>query len=81
MKRIVIIVMSLAVSGWIAGAAADPSKEVSGKNRHRGNDARHNGFYLDSGRKAHRDWASIPAARLPPPGKCHAWFLSRLPGC
>ena len=58
--RIVIIVMSLALSGWIAGAAADPWKAGSGKNRHRGYDARHNGFELHSGGKSQRDWASIP---------------------
>jgi len=81
MKRIVIIVMSLALSGWIAGAAADPWKAGSGKNRHRGYDARHNGFELHSGGKSQRDWASIPDTHVSPPGKCRAWFLSRLPGC
>lgn len=81
MKRLVILVMSLALPGWIAAAVANPWIDESGKSRYRSNYARHDGFYLHSGRKGHRDWASVPQGHWPPPGKCRAWFLSRLPGC
>ena len=81
MKRIAILVLILALPGWIAGAAANPWIYGSGKSRHYSNDARHSGFELRSGRKVYRDWGSIRRAHLPPHGKCQAWFLSRLPGC
>jgi len=81
MKRIIILVMSLASPGWIAGAAANPWIYESGKSRYHSNDARHGGFELRSGKKVYRDWASVPRGPLPPRGKCQAWFLSRLPGC
>jgi hypothetical protein len=81
MKQFIILVMSLALSGWIAGAAADPLNKDNGKSRYRGNITRHGGFELHSGRRGDRDWVSIPHAHLPPAGKCRAWFLSRLPGC
>jgi hypothetical protein len=81
MKQSLVLVMSLALSGWIAGAAADPLYKDNGKSRYRGNETRHGGFELHSGRRGYPDWASIPQAQLPPPGKCRAWFLSRLPSC
>jgi hypothetical protein len=79
MKRIAILVVSLALPGWIAGAAANPWIYESGKSRYHSFDARHGGFELRSGKKIDRDWTGIPS--LPPRGKCRAWFLSRLPGC
>ncbi len=86
MKRIIILVMSLlvmnlALPGWISGAnAANPWLYENGKSRF--HYARYDfGFDRHSGRKGHRDWASTPRADLPPPNKCRAWFLSRVPGC
>jgi hypothetical protein len=81
MKRVAILVLILALPGWIAGAAANPWVYESGKSRHHSNDARHGGFELRSGRNVYRDRASIRRGHLPPHGKCQAWFLSRLPGC
>jgi hypothetical protein len=81
MKPITVLVLSLALPGWIAGAAANPRFYEGGKSRYHSSDARHGGFYLDSGKKVYRDSAGIPRGYLPPPGKCRAWFLSRLPGC
>jgi hypothetical protein len=93
MKRIAVLVLSLVLPGWIAGAAANPRLHDGGKSRYHSSDARHGGFYLDSGKKGYRDWASIPRGHLlprdhvlprdylPPRDKCRAWFLSRLPGC
>ena len=80
MKRIAILVLILALPGWIAGAAATPRLYENSKSRHHSYDARHGGFELRS-MKIYRDPASIPRGHLPPHGKCHAWFLSRLPGC
>jgi hypothetical protein len=85
MKQIAILVLILALPGWIADAAANPwvyeSGKESGKSRHHRNHARHGGFELRSGPNVDRDRASILRGRLPPHGKCRAWFLSRLPGC
>jgi hypothetical protein len=82
MKRIIIVVISLALSGWIAGAAANPWKNEGGKSRYHSNDARYvDGFDRRTGRKDDRDRASHRRDHLPPAGKCRAWFLSRLPGC
>ena len=36
MRRVVILVISLAVAGWIGGASADPWKDESGNGRSRG---------------------------------------------
>jgi hypothetical protein len=86
MKRIIILVMSvlvmsLALPGWISGAnAANPWLYENGKSRF--HYARYDfSFDRRSGRKGHRHWASTPWGDLPPPNKCRAWFLSRLPGC
>jgi hypothetical protein len=81
MKWIAILVMSLALPGWIAGATAAPRKGESVKSRHHSHEARHGGFYLHSGSTGYRDRASISRDYVPPRGKCVAWFLSRLPGC
>ena len=81
MKPIAVLVLSLALSGWIAGAAAGSWVYESGKTRYHSSDARHGGFYLHSGKKGYRDWAGTPRGHLPPRDKCRAWFLSRLPGC
>jgi hypothetical protein len=80
MKPIAVLVLSLALPGWIADAAANPRVYDGGKSRYHSSDARHGGFYLDSG-KVYRDPASIRRGYLPPRDKCRAWFLSRLPGC
>jgi hypothetical protein len=80
MKRIVILVMSLALPGQIAGAATNPWIYESGKSRF--HYAQYDyGFDRPSGRKGHRDRANNPQGHWPPPGKCRVWFLSRVPGC
>jgi hypothetical protein len=85
MKRIVILVMSLlvmsvALPGWSAGAASNPWIYENGKSRF--HYARYDdGFDRYSVRKGHRVWASNRRGHWPPPGKCQAWFLSRVPGC
>jgi hypothetical protein len=79
MKRIIILMMSLALPG-IAGAAGNPWLYESGKGRF--HYAQYDyGFDGHPGRKGHGDWASIRRGHFPPPGKCRAWFLSRVPGC
>jgi hypothetical protein len=51
MKQIIILVMSLALQGWIAGAAANLWIYESGKSHYHSVDARHGGFELRSGKK------------------------------
>jgi opacity protein-like surface antigen len=80
MKRIIILVMSLALPSWAAGAASNPWIYESGKGRF--HYAQYDyGFDHHFGRKGHRDRASNPQGHWPLPGKCRAWFLSRVPGC
>ncbi len=68
MKRIVILVMSLALPGQIAGAATNPWIYESGKSRF--HYAQYDyGFDRPSGRKGHRDRASNPQGHWPPPGR------------
>jgi hypothetical protein len=80
MKRTVILLMSLLVTGQTAGAAGNPWIYESGKGRF--HYAQYDyGFDRSAGRKWHRDRASHTQGYWPPPGKCRAWFLSRVPGC
>jgi hypothetical protein len=80
MTRIIILVLSLALPGEIAGAATNPWIYESGKGRF--HYAQYDyGFDRHFGRKGHRHWASGAQRNLPLPGKCRVWFLSRVPGC
>jgi hypothetical protein len=81
MKYLVAAVMGLAIAGCIEGAAADPWKDESGKNRWRGDYSRYDDdFDRRPRRNQYRGEAGIPQGHLPPPGECRTWYPGVPPG-